>query len=195
MGNKKVDIILPVYNALTYVAECIESIIKFTNEDIYHLFIINDGSDNRTSKFLENKANSNKNISLIVNENNKGFLRSCNLGFQNTSSPYVVVINSDVLVVDKWLERLLDCVRSDNRIATVNPLTNYAANINVPIPSGANFLSMDWAIFNESSRNYPDVVTGVGFCMLISRRAIEKLGLFDEIYGKVIAKNRIFACE
>ena len=184
MAKNKVDIILPVYNALTYVADCIESITKYTHQDKYNLYLINDGSDSKTSEFLKSKAKYHKNISLIVNECNKGFLRSCNIGFQISTSAYVVVINSDVLVVDYWLERLLDCVRSDECIATANPLTNYAANINLPIPSGANYQSMDWVINKESSTNYPDIVTDAGFCMLIRRSALNDLGMLDKIYGR-----------
>lgn len=101
-----------------------------------------------------------------------------------TFSPYLVVINSDVIVTPGWLSRLIRCAESDKKIAAVNPFTNYASNINIPLAPGANFYGMDQILKKHSPRNYPDVVTGVGFCMLLRRSALEDVGLFDEVFGQ-----------
>ena len=84
-------------------------------------------------------------------------------------------------MVEGWLGRLLAC--ADTNIASVNPLTNHASQISIPIAPSANFISMDRTIRKLSQRQYPDVVTGVGFCMLLRRSALDDVGLFDEIYG------------
>ena len=78
---------------------------------------------------------------------------------------------------------MLACADSDPKIASVNPLTNHASEISIPIAPGANFMSMDWHISKITERKYPDIVTGVGFCMMLRRSALNDVGLFDEIYG------------
>lgn len=178
------DIVLPVCNGLTYVKECIDSIISYTPPESFWLYIIDDCSDTFTSGYLKQRTSANRRLRLHRNERNLGFLKSCNLGIQKGSCPYVVLINSDVIVTPHWLERLVACAESDARIASVNPLTNYASQINVPIVPGANFYAMDWYLERHSPRRFPDVVTGVGFCMLLRRTALAAVGLFDEIYGR-----------
>lgn len=179
------DIILPVYNGLAYVKNCIESIITSTVDCIYHLYIVDDSSDPYTASFLINQAGEYpQNITLHRNYQNMGFIYSCNTGIKLGSAPYVTLINSDVIVTQGWLSRLIHCAESDPRIAAVNPFTNYAANINIPLAPGANFYGMDDILAQNSPRSYPDVVTGVGFCMLLRRSALEEVGLFDKMYGQ-----------
>lgn len=181
--TKLCDIILPVYNNLNFVKDCINEIIKNTMDCKYTFYIIDDNSDTKTAKYLKNKSQKFSQIILHRNKENLGFVQSCNLGIQMGTSPYIVLINSDVIVTPGWLSRLIECAESDPTIASVNPFTNYASNIDIPIAPGANFYTMDEILNKHSQKLYPDVVTGVGFCMLLRRYALEKVGLFDEIFG------------
>ncbi len=178
------DIILPVYNSLTYVNECIDAILENTKECGYTLHIIDDCSDKYTNVYLQKSVLENSHIILHQNTVNLGFLKSCNKGFSMGSSPYVLLINSDVIVTPFWLNKMIECAESDPLIASVNPFTNQAANINLPMPSGANFYSMDSILKTNPATEYPDVVTGVGFCILFRRNILNKVGLFDEVYKK-----------
>ena len=117
----------------------------------------------------------------------------CNIGMAEASAPYVVLVNSDVSVTPGWLSRLIACAESDSRIAAVNPLTNYAANINIPLAPGANFYGMDSRLASHSRAEYPDVVTGVGFCMLLRRSALDDVGVFDEVYGQGYCEDSDFS--
>lgn len=179
------DIVLPVYNGLTYIKDCIKAIITYTDDCIYNLYIVDDCSDFHTSFFLEKHAREYpQHTTLHHNPKNMGFIYSCNIGITLGSAPYLVLINSDVIVTPGWLSRLIRCAESDPLIASVNPFTNYASNINIPLVPGANFYGMDDVLVRYSPRSYPDVVTGVGFCMLLRRSVIDELGLFDEVFGK-----------
>lgn len=184
LQENQTDIILPVYNGLTYVKDCIESILQCTTRDRYHLYIIDDYSDSATRRYLQSQAENLTQLTLHCNPKNLGFLKSCNLGISLGKAPYVVLINSDVIVTPGWLERLIECAETDSRIASVNPLTNYASQINLPMVPGSNFYGMDEYLKAHSPRHFPDVVTGVGFCLLLRRSAVEDVGAFDEIYGR-----------
>ncbi|MEA3487102.1 MAG: glycosyltransferase [Thermodesulfobacteriota bacterium] len=180
----KCDIVLPVYNGLTYVKECLDSLLRFTPSDIYHLNIIDDYSDAVTEKYLRDQATIHPRITVERNSENLGYVKSCNLEISLGSSPYVLLLNSDVVLTPGWLERMLECAESDPRIASVNPLTNYASQINLPMAAGANFFGMDKILKKKTLYSFPDVVTGVGFCMLLRRSALKDVGLFDEVFGK-----------
>lgn len=178
------DIVLPVYNGLTYVKDCIESLLECTSSYPFQLYVVDDFSDSITRAYLEEQAAQHAQIMLHRNLENLGYVKSCNLAISLGKAPYVVLINSDVIVTPHWLERLIECAESDLRIASVNPLTNYASQIALPMVPGADFYSMDWILNKRSLKHYPDVVTGVGFCLLLRRAVLEEVGFFDEIYGR-----------
>ena len=178
------DIILPVYNGLTHLKDCIESILKHSPVEHFHLYIIDDHSDSITRGYLQEQAETHPQITLYRNKENLGFIISCNTGMALGDANYVILINSDVIVTPGWLERLIECAESDSHIASVNPLTNYASQINLPMAPGANFYGMDEYLKIYSPRHFPDVVTGVGFCLLLRRAALNEVGVFDEIYGR-----------
>jgi GT2 family glycosyltransferase len=178
------DLVLPVFNSLTYVKDCIESLLSGTQNCQYHLYIIDDASDRHTAAFLGQQAATHAHISVLRLPQNQGFVRASNLGIAQGTAPYVVLVNSDVIVTPGWLSRLVRCAESDPRIAAVNPLTNRATYLDIPLAPGANFYGMDFVLAQQSPRDYPDVVTGVGFCLLLRRAALDQVGVFDEIYGQ-----------
>jgi len=178
------DIILPVYNSLIHVKTCIQALLAATDSTHYHLYIINDASDFVTQHYLQQQAKYYNHISVHTHEENLGFVKSCNQGIALGRSAYIVLLNSDVIVTPGWLPRLVNCAESDARIATVNPLTNCAAQIDLPLLPGCNFYDMDWAFERYAARHYPDIVTCVGFCLLLRRHALTQVGVLDEIYGQ-----------
>lgn len=177
------DIIVPIHNSLSCVQNCLYSLKSWTTVP-YRLCLMDDSSDSVTASLLQLEARDNPQITLHRNSENLGFLSSANLGMKLGASPYLVLLNSDVIVTPGWLKRLIRCAESDSRIAAVNPFTNYASNIHLPMAPGANFYDMDWILSRKSPRDYPDVVTGVGFCMLLRRSALQEVGYFDEVFGR-----------
>ncbi len=177
------DIIIPIFNGLSHLTPLIESLTQGTELSTTRIILIDDASDERTAQFLVQAAKHIHNALLLVNPINLGFVQSCIRGYQTSAAPFLVLLNSDVVVTPGWLDRLLTCARSDERIAAVNPLTNQAAHLHAALPPGANFLGMD-ALLRRRRPTYPDVVTMEGFCLLLRRRALQKVGFFDPIFGR-----------
>lgn len=176
-------IVLPVFNGLSLVIDCLESVRRRTDLDRHRLVIVDDASDAATGRFLVSVADSHPNVLLLRNATNQGFLASCNRGMAAAETETVLLLNSDVVVSPGWLDAMLACMVSDSRIAAVNPLTNRAEQLALPMPPGANFLGM-----NDLLRQRPgaalDVVTPVGFSLLLRKRALDEVGLFDPVFGR-----------
>ena len=82
---KKCDIIIPIYNAYDAVKECIKTVINNTNLKENRLILINDKStDERILPLLNNfkEENADKNIIVLANENNLGFVGTVNKGMK-----------------------------------------------------------------------------------------------------------------
>ena len=57
-----------------------------------------------------------------------GFARAVNEGALRAKHDALVLLNSDTLVTDGWLDGLRDALLSDSQVGVVSPLTNYAGN-------------------------------------------------------------------
>jgi GT2 family glycosyltransferase len=102
---------------------------------------------------------------------------------------HVVLLNSDTIVTTGWLQGMQRCLDSSSRIATATPWTNNGEIVSLPRFCARNPVPEDVeavaaVIGRAGMATYPEIPTAVGFCMAISRTAIETLGLFDEqVFG------------
>jgi len=176
-----VDILIPVYENFNLVRDCVRSIRAFTRMP-FRALLLDDRSSDATQEKLRRLVADDSRFELVCNEENLGFLANCNLGFERCSADYIVLLNSDTVVAPGWLERMVACAESDPAIAIVNPLTNESGNTSVRFAPGLNLLTMAKAIAESSPRDYPDLTTAVGMCMLVRRSATQLLGTFDPAY-------------
>ena len=183
-------IIVPVFNAFEYLQPCLQSIER-TVPDATRVLIIDDAStDQRVRPFLESwRSSTSTHCQLLIHEHNQGFVASVNHGMRLADSD-VVLLNSDTELSRGSLQRMQTCLQSSRSIATVTPWSNNGEIVSIPIFCASNPLPPDPdtvadAIASCGSPIYPEMPTAVGFCMAVSRIAMEKLGLFDEqTFGK-----------
>ncbi|MEE9315900.1 MAG: glycosyltransferase, partial [bacterium] len=124
--QRKYDIIISVYEGLPYLRQCINSVLKNTKHP-YNLVIVDDGNNPIIKEYLRTI----KSARIITNKKNLGWLKSCNIGIENTEND-VVLLNSDTMVTEGWLEKMDRCAYSDSRIGMVNPLSNNALFLSIP---------------------------------------------------------------
>ena len=178
-----VTVILPVYNSPWLAEQAFFSAIHTKNITPFKMAVHDDGSDSFTKSRLTRITDcSSDRTELYTLQKNIGFIKTVNSALQKCPTRYALILNSDVVLGDYWLDNMVATAESDERIATVNPLTNRASQIETPLPPGVNFLEV-----NRYLQKYPagalDVVTGVGFCMLLRMKALHDVGFLDEIFG------------
>ena len=182
-----IDIVVPIYNAPDDLRACLESVFAHTDESAYRLTLIDDGSpDVRVKGFLAEIAAKAPRVRILFNEKNLGFTATVNRAFRETTHD-VLLLNSDTIVTPGWLSAMQVCLGSAANIATVTPFSNNAEIASVPVwlhanpvLSPAEAATMAQACADISDLNWPDLPTGVGFCMLMRRAAIAAIGEFDE---------------
>ena len=183
------DILIPIYNAYDHVKTCVESVI--TNTDLKHkIYLLDDASpDNRILPLLNDFAEKDKRVVILSSEKNLGFIGNMNRGFALSHND-VIILNSDTQVTPLWIERMHKCVSSSLTAGIVSPLSNNATILSVPemnfsnkLPEGLNINDFADLIAQTSNKSYPEIPTAVGFCMLIKRKVLDEVGLFDPIYG------------
>ncbi|MFA7626010.1 MAG: glycosyltransferase [Candidatus Kapaibacterium sp.] len=194
----KYDIIIPVYNAREDVLKCIDSVIRHTSitHDIY---ILDDCStDSVLINEFEKLEAAHRNIKLVKSDKNQGFIKNVNRGF-TLSMNDVIILNSDTEVSKNWIEKLDRCSKYTVNCGIVSPLSNNATILSVPVMNISNAFdkttdeSAD-IIEEISLRLYPEIPTAVGFCMLIKRELLNKIGVFDTAFGLGYGEENDF-CE
>lgn len=188
----QIDIVIPVYNALGDLARCVESVLANASGD-WRLTLIDDGSPDPAIRgyFATLAERRLPNVLLASNERNLGFTLTANRGMREARREAdVVLLNSDTVVTRGWLAALARCAASDPRIGTITPFSNNAEIcslprfcVNNPWPQGQDPGPLVSALERAAAPTYPDLPTGVGFCLYIRRTLIDAIGLFDPAFG------------
>jgi len=188
-----VDIVIPVYNAFEDLKLCLESVEKHTDGFRVTTYIVNDASEAETTHFLHEFCKGKPSFFLIEHEINMMYTKTVNDGLRASTADYVITLNSDTIVTKGWLQGLVRCMQTDKKIGVVGPLSNAASWQNVPklldedkqfainaIPEGLSENDMAGRVSKASLHIYPRVPFVNGFCFMIAREVIEKIGFLDE---------------
>ncbi|MCX8052609.1 MAG: glycosyltransferase, partial [Armatimonadetes bacterium] len=182
-----VSIIVLVRNQLDYTRRCLESIDRHTPEP-HEVIVVDNGSSDGTVKFLETWSSKGSGRKVIRNDKNLGFAKGNNLGISTATGEYVLLLNNDVVVTPGWIERMLACAARDSAIGVVGPVSNAVSGpqyVDQPLYETESLQGLDefaeeWAA--KHARQTVRVWRVVGFCMLIRRSVIDKIGGLDECY-------------
>ena len=181
-----IDVIIPVYDGFEETRRCIESVLDNKNSRNFNILVIEDFSPNPLIKSYLQELASKKLIELLVNEKNLGFVGTVNRGMSLHPDRDVLLLNSDTVVANNWLDRILEHADQDASIATITPFSNNAEICSFPrycqpnpLFDGKSVAEVD-AVFALLPMRQIDVPTGVGFCMYVRREALDEVGLFDE---------------
>lgn len=111
MTDHKFSIIVPVYNASLYLAECIESIINQTYKE-YELILINDGSTDDSGIICDRFSLVDKRIRTYhISNNGVSFAR--NLGIEKATGDFILFVDADDYLKTTCLAKYAECFDMD----------------------------------------------------------------------------------
>ena len=102
MEKIKFSIIVPVYNASTYLADAIESVICQSYKE-WELLLIDDGSTDDSKSICEQYQKRDNRIKLI-SKKNEGVSATRNIGLERACGKYVVFLDADDWMSNEYLE-------------------------------------------------------------------------------------------
>lgn len=122
--SELVSIVVQAYNRLEKTRICIESILKYTDKNIFELVLIDNGSTDGTLDYFKSINFPRKQI-LHVTKN----IGSQVPGVLNLlNGRYFAFVCNDTYVTQNWLNNLLTCLRSDDSIGMVVPAISNGSN-------------------------------------------------------------------
>lgn len=195
---KPVDIVIPIYRGLEETISCVEAAKGSLHQKNVSLILVDDCSPEEKISLFCLEQSKEEGIRLISNRENLGFVASVNKAMRSGVSD-VVLLNSDTFVCNDWLVRLQAAAYSQADIATVTPLSNNATICTVPSIESCykdgplSIAEVDDLAASVNSNVKVEVPTAVGFCMYITRSALDTVGFFDEEnFGKGYGEENDF---
>ena len=110
--NRKVSIVVPVFNSERYLGKTIASLTGQTHKNI-EIICINDGStDGSLAKLNEYAARDDRII--VLDKENQGPSKARNVGIENATGDYLCFVDADDFVSRTMIERTVNAAESNN---------------------------------------------------------------------------------
>ena len=186
-----VSIIILVCNQIAYTKKCMESIVKHTDVP-FELIVVDNASTDGTLQYLKSELTQlmpEDRLRIIKNKENLGFAKGNNQGIAVSRGKYVVLLNNDVVVTPGWLSKMIACAAKRPKTGIVGPKSNCVSGPQLveKVSYDTNNLNGLETFAAEFAKNNSGKITPfnriVGFCMLIKRAVIHKIGGMDGRYG------------
>ena len=113
-ANPLLSIILPLHNHAELTLQCLRS-IQANTQEASEVIVVDDASSDDTVRLLEHI----RGAVIIRNEENLGYLRSCNLAAGQAKGEYILFLNSDVQLLPGSIDSALRTIRQSNSIGAV----------------------------------------------------------------------------
>ncbi len=127
--NDKVSVIIPVYNVEPWLAECLDSLINQTYENI-EIICVNDGSKDKSLDILKEYQQKDGRI-VVIDQKNQGASAARNAGIRASTGNYITFVDSDDYV----------------------DLSTYELCMNKISETGADVLEFDYIYFPNRDNN------------------------------------------
>ena len=114
--NRKVSVIVPVYNAAGYLERCMESLLKQTYQNI-EILLIDDGSTDESGNMCDAYAQQYGQVK-VVHTSNDGVSAARNCGMENCTGEYFAFVDADDVLSKHMIAHLADCLeKTDSDVA------------------------------------------------------------------------------
>lgn len=191
--KKELSVVIINWNTRGLLKDCLESLYKTVNDLSFDVYVVDNGSTDGSVEMVEREF---PGVRLIRNKENRGFTMANNQALMGIHTPYVFLLNTDTVLLDKTVEGAVSFLNAHPDVAVVAPqfLNRDGSKQN----TFDNFPSLPTELLNKSllrlcfPGRYPSKrvdykepleVESVLFAGAVLRQdAFRRIGFFDEDY-------------
>jgi GT2 family glycosyltransferase len=189
-----VSVVIVSWNTRELLRKCIESVLAESGDMVTEVIVVDNDSRDGSALMV---CQAFPSVTLIANSRNRGFAAANNQGIAASTGKYILLLNSDTIVLDGAIARAVHLMSDDAAVLGVRVLNPdgslqptcfmYPSPLNMLLSSTylyklfprSRFFGrerMTW--WDRDDTRQVDVVTGC--FMLLRREAIEAVGPMDE---------------
>jgi O-antigen biosynthesis protein len=181
----EISIIIPVFNQFRFTQACLASLQEHQGNHRFEVIVVDDCSTDETTKAVPQIPG----VVCLRNEENSGFIASCNHGAEAARGKYLVFLNNDTLVKPGWLSALLDTFVEEPQAGIVGSKMLYpdgrlqeAGGIIWRDASGWNY-----GKFDDPEKPEYNYLREVDYCsaaaLMVPKTLFRSVGGFDSRYA------------
>ncbi len=177
---KKATVIIPNYNGMKYLPDCISSLMAQTSRD-FDILIVDNASTDGSIEWIESKG-----LSCIKNKENLGFAGGVNVGIRACNTEYIILLNNDTRALPTYVENLIRAIERSDKIFSVSPMMIQEKNHALIDDAGDGLCILGWGYqrgIDEPISKYErkkEVFTACAGAAIYRKAVLDSIGLFDE---------------
>ena len=179
MEGCRSTIIIPNYNGMAYLENCLASL----RGEPARVIVVDNGSTDGSRELVQEKF---PKVRLISLDRNYGFCRAVNRGMEASETTYVILLNNDTEAQPGFVKALEKAMDGDERV-----FSGAARMVRMDAPSriddaGDYYCALGWAFAagrDKPAENYDaprEIFSACGGACIYRRRILQKIGMLDE---------------
>jgi len=176
-----VSIIIPVYNNWGYTYNCLAALTTACTKYSFEVILADDGSTDETADM----GNIVKNIRVIKDGKNRGFVLNCNKAAKSAKGKYIYLLNNDTKCLPESIDRLVEVLEQNEKVGIVGSKLIYPSG---SLQEAGGIVWNDGSAWNYGHLQDPelpeycyrretDYVSGAS--LMIRKDLWDKIGGFD----------------
>jgi GT2 family glycosyltransferase len=117
------SIVIVNYKSPQLILSCLKTIYNETKIISFEIIIVDNDSNDDSRQIIQQHY---PNVQWIQMDYNSGFARANNAGIRNAKGEFLLLLNSDTLILENALDKIVSYVRQDNSVAAASVQLLYA---------------------------------------------------------------------
>jgi len=195
----QLSVIIVNYNVKHFLEQCLCSVQKAIAGMQAEIIVVDNCSADNSINYLQPKFPA---VQFIVNEENLGFAKGCNIGMKPATGKFILFLNPDTLVPEDCFQKCISFLEShedagalgikmldgrgkflkESKRSFPSPMTSLYKlfGLSKLFPRSTVFSKYHLGHLNENKNHEVDVLSGA--FMMVKKEVLEKVGSFDEIF-------------
>lgn len=176
-----ISVVILNFNGKRYLEDCLNSVLSQTFRD-FEVIVVDNGSSDGSAEYLEIHYPW---VKVVKNKKNLGFAEGTNTGIRQAKGEYILTLNNDTQMDNRFLECLERVMKSDKSIGMCAPkMLFFDGRINsAGICLSRSGAAWDRGMSEPDKGQYDTLQEVFGPCAgaaLYRKEMLEEIGLFDE---------------
>lgn len=193
----RVSIVIVSFNTVDLLDQCLESIERCESEYDLDVIVVDNGSHDGSADLVADRY---PGVRLLRNADNLGFSKATNQGIRISDADYVLLLNSDTVVLPGSIDRVVEHLEAHPEVGIVgckvlkpDGTLDAPCRRSFPTPENSLYQRLGLTRLFPKSRRFaayylsyldPDETASIdclmGAYMMIRRAVVDRVGLLDE---------------
>lgn len=179
----KATVVIPNYNGIKYIEECLNSLYRLQEQELFTVLIVDNGSKDGSLELIQEKY---PGVRLIALPENTGFCHAVNVGIAGADTPYVILLNNDTVVLEGFVKALVDAIEQDKKLFAVSAMMLQWQDHRLIDDAGDQYCVLGWAYSRGKGRPAAEyeapakIFAACGGASIYRKSILDEIGCFDE---------------